>query len=262
LTTLLAVDDSKTMRKVIEITFAGENLNTVLAASAQEAIDKLFQAPAEIALIDAGLEGGRGGYDLCRRIKSEFPNTHVLLLTSKQNPYDAAQGAAVGATGNVDKPFDTQSIIDRIGELASVPAAQAEPPVLEPEEVPVLEPESQPPVLEPESQPPMLEPESPVSGAGALQPEPAPWHADTSQADEVEEIEAVTIPPSGETEAVASGNGAAAKLEGRLKDLGLTPEQVAGVLALSKEVVEQAVWEVVPALAETMIREEIARLTK
>lgn len=33
------------------------------------------------------------------------------------------------------------------------------------------------------------------------------------------------------------------------------------VLALSRDVVERVVWEVVPVLAETMIREEIKRLT-
>jgi hypothetical protein len=37
---------------------------------------------------------------------------------------------------------------------------------------------------------------------------------------------------------------------------------VAAVLSLSREVIERAVWEVVPTLAETLIREEIQRLTK
>jgi hypothetical protein len=58
--------------------------------------------------------------------------------------------------------------------------------------------------------------------------------------------------------AALSSNG---PLAGKLADLGLTPDQVAGVLALSREVVEKVVWEVVPVLAETMIREEIKRLT-
>ena len=47
----------------------------------------------------------------------------------------------------------------------------------------------------------------------------------------------------------------------KLSALGLTREQVEGVLALSREVVEQVVWEVVPELAEQLIREEIRRLT-
>jgi hypothetical protein len=52
------------------------------------------------------------------------------------------------------------------------------------------------------------------------------------------------------------------QLTGKLEQLGLTAAQVDAVLALSREVVERVVWEVVPVLAETIIKEEIARLTK
>jgi CheY-like chemotaxis protein len=69
---------------------------------------------------------------------------------------------------------------------------------------------------------------------------------------------APTAPPRG-AEVVAAANG---QLAGKLGDLGLTPAQVDAVLALSREVVERVVWEVVPQLAETIIKEEITRLTK
>ena len=51
-------------------------------------------------------------------------------------------------------------------------------------------------------------------------------------------------------------------LQSKLGELGLTPHQAEAVLALSREVVERIVWEVVPQLAEAIIKEEIARLTK
>jgi hypothetical protein len=54
---------------------------------------------------------------------------------------------------------------------------------------------------------------------------------------------------------------ATADMAGKLQSLGLTKDQVDGVLALSREVVEKVVWEVVPVLAETIIKEEIQRLT-
>jgi len=41
----------------------------------------------------------------------------------------------------------------------------------------------------------------------------------------------------------------------------LSEVQLSAVIALSREVVEQVVWEVVPVLAETLIKEEIKRLT-
>jgi hypothetical protein len=59
--------------------------------------------------------------------------------------------------------------------------------------------------------------------------------------------------------AISAGNGA--DFSQKLSALGLTAEQVNAVLALSREVVEKVVWEVVPTLAETMIKEEIQRLT-
>jgi hypothetical protein len=54
---------------------------------------------------------------------------------------------------------------------------------------------------------------------------------------------------------------ATATMAQKLGGLGLSREQVEGVLALSREVVEQVVWEVVPVLAEQLIKEEIKRLT-
>ena len=59
--------------------------------------------------------------------------------------------------------------------------------------------------------------------------------------------------------AVAS-NGAA--LRARLEELDLTGDQIQAVLTLSREVIERVVWEVVPVLAETLIKEEIQRLTR
>ena len=50
-------------------------------------------------------------------------------------------------------------------------------------------------------------------------------------------------------------------MAGKLTAMGLTADQVAAVVELSREVIEQVVWEVVPTLAETLIKEEIRRLT-
>ena len=51
------------------------------------------------------------------------------------------------------------------------------------------------------------------------------------------------------------------QIAARTASLGLTPAQIEAVTALTRDVVERVVWEVVPVLAETMIREELKRLT-
>ena len=77
-----------------------------------------------------------------------------------------------------------------------------------------------------------------------------------------EDFEPEEAPAPAPAPAVAAAATAAmGTLAQKLGGLGLSQAQVEGVLALSREVVEQVVWEVVPDLAETIIREEIRRLT-
>jgi hypothetical protein len=62
--------------------------------------------------------------------------------------------------------------------------------------------------------------------------------------------------------AVAAASSASnGQLAAQLQHLGLSDAQVSAVLSLSREVIEKVVWEVVPVLAETMIKEELKRLT-
>jgi DNA-binding NarL/FixJ family response regulator len=312
LTTLLAVDDSNTMRKVLEITFAGEtDLEVVVAANASEALDRLNQHRPSAAIIDAALSGS-DGYSLCEQIKRQAPGTRVLLLSSKQHPYDPSRGTSCGAEDHADKPFDTQSLIDRVRTLlATAPTAAAyqpaptpmvqdfvggtaEPRFHEPPPFAAPQPQfQQPQYAEPQyAEPQFQEPQRPHYAAPAFPEVQAPAYQEAQVGGTAEQPAAHTAatvrprdseaptespPPSNTSTSVTVKGGAltssavpqvAAALNGhgalsaRLEGLGLTQEQVGAVLALSREVIEQAVWEVVPALAETLIREEIARLTR
>lgn len=251
MTTLLAVDDSKTMRQVLEMTFSGEELRTVTAETADEALNKLRSERPSVALVDAVL-GDQSGYDLCQRIKSEDPQVSVIMLCSKHQPYDRNLGARVGADDFVDKPFDTQHLIDKVSGLAQrrpapravaerpspgapQAAASQEPPAGTEHRAPARTLSFGAPAASPAPEPkiPRIQPRAPVAPASGAPRVPA-------------------------AAAEAAGNGAFAE---KLGELGLTSAQVEAVLALSREVVEQVVWEVVPQLAETMIQEEIRRLT-
>ncbi|MDP8999826.1 MAG: hypothetical protein M3O46_06920, partial [Myxococcota bacterium] len=96
--------------------------------------------------------------------------------------------------------------------------------------------------------------------ASAQQPRPpaAPTPAPPAAAEHTVRPVAQAKPLEVLTQSTA-GNG---QLAGKLGDLGLTGQQIDAVLALSRDVVERVVWEVVPQLAEALIKEEIARLTK
>jgi CheY-like chemotaxis protein len=266
-TTLLAVDDSKTMRKVIEITFAGEGFKTVVAADAADAVAKAQSEHPQVALIDAALEG-TNGYDLCRQIKGASPSTVVVLLSNKAQPYDKARGAAAGADDFVDKPFDTQQMIDKITTLAKrgaqAPVAAAPVPIAA--AVPMQPVAAKAPEAPRQRVQTLAYGSTPVPPMAAAAPvAPAkPLGGSSpfgSRAPTVPGTQAYS-PPAPAVAAAPSGNGAHAEFASKLGGLGLTPAQIEGVLSLSREVVEKVVWEVVPTLAEAMIKEEIARLTR
>ena len=73
-TTVLAVDDSVTMRKVLEITFAGSDYQVVTADGPDAALQALKQHNPSLALVDATLEPS-DGYELCKQIKAASPAT-------------------------------------------------------------------------------------------------------------------------------------------------------------------------------------------
>jgi CheY-like chemotaxis protein len=271
---LLAVDDSNTMRKVLGITFAGDSFAATICKTGSEALEHARAAAPDVALVDAYL-AGENGYELCAKLRAMFPSLPILILASKQRPYDEGAGRTAGAMGSFDKPFDSQKLLDKIqslsssaGEAPRAPAPVPAPaPVVAPAPVPAVERSPAPSVAVPR-------PSSTFSGAPAPRPQ-APMPAAQKPSTGGVAIGAVALTqravPVGSVAAMpaaqqaplstAAVNSASVSMATKLNGLGLNADQVQAVLALSREVVEQVVWEVVPALAETMIKEEIRRLT-
>jgi CheY-like chemotaxis protein len=256
-TTLLAVDDSKTMRRVLEITFAGEDFRTVLCESADEALGKLGENP-QVALVDAGLDNS-AGYELCQKIKAAAPNIAVVMLSSKQQPYDRARGSAAGADDFVDKPFDTQQLLEKVTTIARRAASA---PVMAVAHAPVVMPSAVKPSTEvgrPRVQT-LAYGSTPTPNIPAT-PAPAPVRPTVTSAPVVEVQQPAPAPVASRPAATdTAGAALPADFAGKLGGLGLSSAQVEAVLSLSREVVEQVVWEVVPTLAETIIKEELKRL--
>ena len=276
--TLLAVDDSATMRKVLEITFVGEDFTVLTSGDRGGLLAKLGENPSAV-VIDTTLEGD-DGYAICKEVRSKLPRAAIVLMASRYTPYDQGRGRDAGADDYVDKPFDTQQLIDKVKKAigareaagpAVQPIAAAPPPAPPP---PAPQPIAAAPQPPPAPRPPYQAPAQPPQRSGTLMfavdgPAVPPAHgaAPSPVAPPVAPKPPPPAPPTKVTPMpaaspvaaiAASTNGLGAKLS----QMGLTPTQVEGVLALSREVVEQVVWEVVPQLAEALIKEEIARLTK
>jgi len=120
--TLLLADDSVTIQRVIELTFADEDVRVIAVSNGDEAIAVLDRTPPDIVLADVGMPGP-SGYDVARHIKDTPHLAHipVVLLTGAFEPVDQAKAAAVGCDGVLAKPFEPQLVIGRVKVLLAKP---------------------------------------------------------------------------------------------------------------------------------------------
>jgi CheY-like chemotaxis protein len=298
------------MRKVLEITFAGPEFRVVTANSPDVALQKLKTDKPDLVISDITLEP-KSGYELCKAIKQLSPGTPVLLLSSKQAQFDAAKGTSSQADDHMDKPFDTQQMIDKVKKMLQTrsetkqPAAATAPSggITAPGPRPVISQSSPAPIpstspagaavpqrqktliytpsggpapsgpapggavrpttaVTPTATKPEQRPTSPTPSAGLPQQRPSGTMNRPEQRPATVSPQTAPAATQSATAAAVTAGAVNGQMAAKLEGLGLTPTQVDAVLALSREVVERVVWEVVPVLAETIIKEEIARLTK
>ena len=79
--TLLLADDSVTIQRVIELTFADEDIHVVAVSDGDEAIAVLDKTPPDIVLADVGMPG-RNGYEVARHIKETPRLAHIPVAVS------------------------------------------------------------------------------------------------------------------------------------------------------------------------------------
>ena len=318
---VLCVDDSQTMQQVADITFRGTEFQYVGARTVEEAISKAKAQKPAVVLADAAMPG-KNGYDLCMTLKQDagMSDVPVVILIGNGAPYDVARGTQVGADANLPKPWDTQTMLEKVTEIvgkgatakpgqasavAAAPAAAtpAATPAAKPAVATAAKPAAQEPprsatimgmptikmpagVAPPVSVTPTkttamavppIAPDAMATAPGAAQPGLRP----PAKAPAAAAAPAATPTPASSNGGIGGMNRAPmvsgtptkrsalvertlAKMAARLAEAaGIEPgsPELLALLKLSTEVVERIVWEVVPDLAEQIIRENLAELT-
>jgi CheY-like chemotaxis protein len=258
---ILVADDSVTMRRILELTFQGEDAQVTTVDNGEAAVRKASELTPDVVFADLSMSG-MDGYSIASAIKTSpgLERTAVVVMASQKHPYDEDKGKAAGVDDHILKPFDTQHVIDRVKQVLARPRVQ-------PTARAAATATASPAV----AAAPAANQQTRIGGKtiafgkpAAAPPPPAPKPQPTAAI--------AARAPASVSSAIASAVAAAppvsmvsasaeTELQQRLGGLGLSPDQVTAVLALSREVIERVVWEVVPELAETLIKEEIRRLT-
>ncbi len=116
--TLLLADDSATIQRVIELTFADEDIQVIAVEDGQQAIDRIKANPPDIVLADASMPK-RDGYDVATFIKEDPALVHipVVLLIVAGEPVDEDRARQVGCDAVLVKPLAPRAVVGLVREL-------------------------------------------------------------------------------------------------------------------------------------------------
>jgi CheY-like chemotaxis protein len=131
--TLHLADESPTIRRLVELTFADEPVALVSVGGGAAALEAITARPPDIVLADATLPAP-DGYDVASFVKRtpELAHIPVILLTGAFQPVDPARAAESGCDAVLVKPLDPPELEWKVKHLLRDPAQQgAGDPTLE-----------------------------------------------------------------------------------------------------------------------------------
>ncbi|MDP1719499.1 MAG: response regulator transcription factor [Candidatus Nanopelagicaceae bacterium] len=118
--TVFVVDDHELVRRgLIDLINAEGDLTVVgQAGTVASALEEINKDLPDVAVLDVRLPDGNG-IELCREIRSLYPQVHVLMLTSFSDD-EALLGAILGgASGFVIKDIKNLDLLDAIRRVAN-----------------------------------------------------------------------------------------------------------------------------------------------
>jgi CheY-like chemotaxis protein len=126
---LLLADDSITVQRVIELTFADEDLDVSTVGDGGEAIARIERDRPDIVLADLTMPV-RDGYGVAEHVKRTpalAAHTRVVLLTGAFEPVDQERASDLGVDGVLAKPFEPRVAIELVRALLTQPPQEAKP---------------------------------------------------------------------------------------------------------------------------------------
>src|SRR5678816_979016 len=116
--TLLIVDGSPMMHRIMELTFAPEGVQVIAESDGDQAIALLPIVRPDLVIADHALSG-KNGYDIAAFVRTDrsLAGVPVLLLAGPFEPLDQARAEACGVAGEISKPFEPMQLVARVREL-------------------------------------------------------------------------------------------------------------------------------------------------
>lgn len=101
---IMVVDDERIVRESFLLWFQKDGHRVEAAATGQEALEKIERIPFDLLFVDVKMPG-MDGIALLQRVKAEYPDTAVVIITAYGSIDTAVQAMKLGAVDYLLKPF-------------------------------------------------------------------------------------------------------------------------------------------------------------
>jgi two-component system chemotaxis response regulator CheY len=116
--TILAVDDSASLRQMVTFTLKGAGYDVIEAGDGEEGLAKAQGAAVNLVLTDQNMPK-MDGLTLVKSLRGlpQYAATPILMLTTESGDDMKAKGKAAGATGWLVKPFDPAKLLEVVKKV-------------------------------------------------------------------------------------------------------------------------------------------------
>lgn len=113
---LLIVDDQTGIRLLLDEVFRREGFETRLAANGMEALQAMKEEVPGCVLLDMKMPG-IDGIEVLKRLKSEWPEVPVIMMTAYGEIELTEDALKIGAKKYFTKPFDIYEVRDAVNAM-------------------------------------------------------------------------------------------------------------------------------------------------
>ncbi|MCO6509430.1 MAG: response regulator [Aridibacter famidurans] len=115
--TILVVDDSPTIRKLISLKLQKCGHETICAVDGVDALEKIADVVPDLVLLDITMPR-MDGYQVCKLIRGNdaTKNVPVVMISGKDGFFDKVRGKMVGTSDYITKPFGPETLMRTVNE--------------------------------------------------------------------------------------------------------------------------------------------------
>ena len=116
--TILAVDDSASIRQMVSFTLKSAGYEVIEAVDGMDGLEKAKSKSVNLILTDQNMPR-MDGLTLIKNLRAlpQYAATPILMLTTESSDAMKSQGRSAGATGWLVKPFDPQKLIEVVRKV-------------------------------------------------------------------------------------------------------------------------------------------------